>query len=209
MPTLILGFVCIILIFVLYIVSGGWRKYGGVFGIFRWLRHGAKIGSTPANPPFSFSRRDPLSVPNKRSGADEEAIQVLREIYQEFEERHRELASRMKTLERANESLQSEIDALKSRPLTAFPGKGISGFVPDGRSLNVPEVQRVVPEFAVALEAIETGSEMERQDKYFAILDLLDSGFSEAQIAEQLGVTFEDVAYVQRIMAGPQRGDNL
>lgn len=175
MPTFVLAGVCLVLVFVLYIVSGGWRKYGGIFGILKWAQASANRDTGDMNK-SNFSKKS-------KSHQHEDVVEVLRQVYQEFDEKHDALLQRIELLER-------ELDAVKSHSMT---------YVSD-------EMQQVidVPHRAESQTPVEELGHVEREEQdqnlYFKILDLLENGRTEQEIATMLSVPRSDVSYVRRIM---------
>lgn len=172
MPTIILAVICVVLIFILYIVSGGWKKYGGLLGIVKWIRataYGAK--------------HDPSVIPSAGKkpvpSPDEQVTVVLRQIYQDFEEKYERLLERIEQLEASSEQM-SDLNAREE-----FVAKDT-------------DLQRFLD-----VEPDDDSISMSRQDLYFRILDLLESGKSEEEIATLLAVDRDDILYVRRIMSGP------
>lgn len=172
MPTIILAVVCIVLIFVLYIVSGGWKKYGGLLGIVKWIRTTSYGGKRDASTVRRAAR-------TSASSSDEQVVEVLRQIYQEFEMKYEKLLERIERLEAKND----EVPNL------------------DSHTDLVPEVS--IKEEAHHHQHTEELGAMSRQDLYFRILDLLESGKTEQEITALLSVDRDDILYVRRIMSDP------
>lgn len=175
MPTFILAIVCLVLIFVLYIVSGGWRKYGGVLGVFKWV--GGTLNSSSSR---HFHSRTQEHRDSSGSGLreDTEVVEVLRQVYQEFEDKHHQM-------EQTVQRLAQEVNLLKSQ-INAPPNVEVRSHSEHGSSHPVHQDQS-------------------KQNLYFRILDLLESGETEKEIAEMLSVSYSDVSYVRRIMFEPTR----
>ncbi|GMA61541.1 hypothetical protein NZD89_17585 [Alicyclobacillus fastidiosus] len=201
MTTLILAIVCVILIFVLYVVSGGWKKYGGFLGLFKWLRAGAQLGPVQANPRVAHA--------SGQSGpSSDEAIQVLKELYTEFDERTRALECRLEQLEQSVQALEVRV---QSRPLDTVAPSAVDQAarlrahsdaleqMPLPSAADIDERQpRPTPG-----EGVSPSDEL-----YFVILDMLEAGSSDDDIARALSVPVSEVAYVRQIMSGPETKAN-
>ncbi|GEO24834.1 hypothetical protein AAC03nite_06190 [Alicyclobacillus acidoterrestris] len=201
MTTAILAIVCIVLIFVLYIVSGGWKKYGGFLGVFKWLRAGAQVGPVQNAKPLAGA-----SLPVDK--AADEAIRVLKDMYQEFDERIRAMEARLDKLEASQQSLErlrnsllsmtssvrSAAQELAQSPVDEGDGKD-EGAVSSNASQTIAQ--------APVRETRTSVGDGVRDDLYYVILDMLEAGRSEAEIASALNVQPEAVAYVREIMSIP------
>ncbi|MFD1674680.1 hypothetical protein [Alicyclobacillus fodiniaquatilis] len=230
METLILAIVCIVLMFILYVVTGGWKKYGGLFGIWKWIRASIKSSAPPSS----------LIAPQKEIGREDaqadEAVRVLREIYVEFDNRQSRLERQLTLLTENQARLQAQVEALLAQQSQIQTGPKIASHTVERDTL-----QSVTEPSAAPADSFPTGTQMaaletvdgwakqqpeqtgrgERvkrsdvavepqqpaanEDTYFAILDLLAAGRTLAQIAAELHVPEAHVAYVQQIMAEPTR----
>ncbi|WAH35381.1 hypothetical protein [Alicyclobacillus dauci] len=185
MTTLILAIVCIVLIFVLYVVSGGWKNHGGLFGIVKWMRSGARLG-IPQKSPSPIRHQ---TVESNR--ADKEAIKILREIHAEMSARYSDLERRLTELETVQQEMSHSLQKMSS-------------------SVHVPPVEPTVDRTRVVADEDESATRaveehgLENHDKYFDILDLLDAGKSDEEIADLLSVRVDDVNYVKRLMSAPE-----
>ncbi|MFB5191454.1 hypothetical protein [Alicyclobacillus fastidiosus] len=202
MTTLILAIVCVILIFVLYVVSGGWKKYGGFLGLFKWLRAGAQLGPVQANTRV-------LRANEQQGSSSDEAIRVLKELYTEFDERTRAIERRLEQLEQSVRSVEER--GQPHRPAAGDQAARLRAQSDALQQMPAPPVGDIADAVdAIDLEPGFTNAEGAGRpdDLYFVILDMLESGHSEDDIARALSVAASDVAYVREIMSGPETKAN-
>ncbi|EPZ46237.1 MULTISPECIES: hypothetical protein [Alicyclobacillus] len=201
MTTAILAIVCIVLIFVLYIVSGGWKKYGGFLGVFKWLCAGAQLGPVQNAKPMA-------RVSSPVDPATDEAIRVLKDMYQEFDERTRAIEARLDKLEASQQSLERLLKPFLSmtspaRPIAQEPVQSTAddvGVKDDGAVSS--KASQTIAQADVRETPTPVGDGV-RDDLYYVILDMLEAGRSEAEIASELNVQPEAVDYVREIMSIP------
>lgn len=199
-PTLILAIVCIILIFILYLVTGGWRKYGGFSGIYKWMYAGMRIqdgASKTSGGTFRETRRT-QSVAS-RGADDSEVVGILRDLYLEFDERQRALEARIDELERI----------LRERRHVSPPEGAdtrVATVATDASQRRAHFEQGVNVRDSVDRAPRQVSSDADAH-RYFAIFDMLNGGFSDAEISEKLGVALSEVSYVRAIMQGPHVGE--
>ncbi|KRW91643.1 hypothetical protein SD51_08355 [Alicyclobacillus tengchongensis] len=184
--TVILAIVCVILVLILYVVTGGWRKYRGVRGFFQWIREGMTTSNGFAS---GASRRKTGEHSSSADAGVAEAIAVLRDMYTEFDEKYHDLAKRIDQLEQMlgtwmhdQPSVVKTLDEVSAANSTEAMGTE-QETIDEGNSLRVTS---------------DSGSEA----VYFSILDMLNSGATYAQIRAQLGVTDEQIEVVKSLLAG-------
>lgn len=174
-----------ILVLILYVVTGGWRKYRGVRGFFQWIRE----GMTTTNNFASGASRQQTGEHSSADAGVAEAIAVLRDMYTEFDEKYHDLAKRIDRLEQMLGTWMhdqpsvvqtlDEVSAANSTEAMATEQETID----EGKSLRVT-------------------SDSSSEAVYFSILDMLNSGATYAQIRAQLGVTDEQIEVVKSLLAG-------
>lgn len=182
----VMGIVCIGLIIFLYIFSGGWKTYGGMTGIWKWLSKGGL-----SNPGQMKGRPTARNMPDATEVAD-----ILEDIYREFTDK----------LYAQNEKLQSQIadsvvelkhmiralDARISELEISFDTK---------TEKKVPVTAPVhEPELPIKKETHELSEPV-----YFQILDELRKGASPEEVVDRLHVSIDDVKSILDIMVTPER----
>lgn len=192
--TLILALVCVVLFAMLYAISGAWKTHPGAKGFIRWvlaqIRSGGPRSGMAAPSRMATDRpwradRGASSHPNAdESSRVAAAIQVLEEMYQEWDQRSRELEARIRALETA------------LARLSTIPA----------------EAERDVERAPVAL-GHEPGSELTpgevtRETLYFSILDLLHEGRTHDEIRALLGVSADEIAAVEKLMRTAGRAES-
>ncbi len=212
--TILMGLLSIALIIVLYTITGGWRQYGGLLGIFRWIRSGALSDPT---------------LPSKRSASgsstmDEEVAAILEDLYADLkgdvEQLRLQMEERLSRLESmlGQTSLQ---EGLLNMPRTRFAGESDAHAATGGARAGYEESRDAVggnrPLFAEGTALGHQGAEenhangpdshaLENEvfsEKYFDILDLLSQGYTSVQVSHRLDVTEAAVQRVQHIMSSP------
>jgi hypothetical protein len=181
----IMGIVCILLIVFLYIFSGGWKTYGGAFGIWKWLSQGGL-----SNPNGRSRRRPVQKVPEASEFAD-----ILEEIYREFTDK----------LQKQNEEIQSKLDGTITE---------LRRVVRDLENrVSCLEIQKKAPHklaatvaCAIVQRSEEKCSPLE-EPVYFRILDALRKGMAPGEVANYLKVPLQDVKSVLSIMSTPGNKD--
>lgn len=183
----VMGIVCVGLIIFLYIFSGGWKTYGGITGIWRWLSQGGL-----SNP--GQNKRRPI-VRNAAPDATEVA-DVLEDIYREFtdslysqnEKLQTQLADTVMELQHVIQALDERVSRLEMTFETRKEEK-------------VPKTDLVtVPESSQKKEPHDMSEPV-----YFQILDELRKGSSPEKVAARLHVSVDDVKSVLEIMIAPAR----
>ncbi len=178
--SIIMGLVCIALIVLLYIFSGGWKTYGGVSGLWKWLSQGGL-----SNP--SIHKKQNLSSGKYRS---DDVADVLEDIYREFTER---VNMQNEELKKMNESLllmRSMVVSIEER-ITILENAN------NGKPLIINSA--LEDHNLIALEQLQ----LEDEPVYFKILDELRKGSSVEQVAMQLGIPVLEVEKVLRLMDTP------
>ncbi|SIS90251.1 hypothetical protein [Alicyclobacillus vulcanalis] len=102
--TLILALICLILLAVLYGVSGAWKRHPGLKGFLRWTAsqvRGGLQGSVRSHGPSGAWPRRPSEMARLRRADAQLAVQVLEELYEEWERERRALEARIRALEEA------------------------------------------------------------------------------------------------------------
>lgn len=231
--TLVLALVCVALLALLYAVSGAWKTHPGVKGFARWAAgqlQPREMSKGWSSSSAAHARRKPSQTADVHHGADvQTAIQVLEDLYQEWDRRSRELEARLETVEAAVARLTSILES--SRPLPAHEGEAPSsrvlakprrkvvterstlGRVPpsspsgDDASATMPALDEAETD-TKAVPAAPNRDPVSREHVYFSILDLLHEGRSPTEIQELLGVSPDQVAEVEQLLksAGPSSG---
>lgn len=222
--TLILAGVCVVLLAMLYAVSGAWKTHPGVKGFFRWtaaqLRLRAAGPGSPRNAVFLADRARWDTAGGEKPSDARLAIQVLEEMYQEWDQRSRHLEARIQALETAVAQLTAEVDKAlhgAGHDRDNMVGKDCS----PKRSAALSDLEirqeaalhsaaekreRASPAAAVDSwthdrEGARPRAQASREMLYFSILDLLHEGRSRDEIRDLLGVSTDEIARVEKLLS--------
>ncbi|TDY50503.1 hypothetical protein C7445_10255 [Alicyclobacillus sacchari] len=158
-------------------------------GFLQWLRegmtsaNGIAVGTSRQRPSTSSS-----SASAEADGAAE-AIAVLRDLYTEFDEKHKELAKRIERLERILGAM-TPVQSVAGLTCDDLPARAASEAV-----TMVQETRDETKHLRIAAGATS-------EEVYFSILDMLNTGASHGQIRAALGVTDEQIHVVESLLAG-------
>ena len=233
--TLILAVVCVVLLTMLYAVSGAWKTHPGVKGFFRWtaaqLRLRAARPGAPTNPAFlAGPARFGNSGGEKPSDA-RLAIQVLEEMYQEWDQRSRQLEARIQAVETAvarltamvegamrdarNDTDEVSAKGLRPKPSDSGPVIGMTPKAAAHAALENNARELEVPSSMEAADTSKHGSQSpwpraqaSRELLYFSILDLLHEGRSRDEIQDLLGVSTDEIAVVEKLLRMAGRSES-
>jgi hypothetical protein len=216
LPIIAVYAVLIAALVVLYFVSQK-RRTGPRQGFFEWLKSGFS-GPTAASS---------LGTPPGAAADGEDAaevVAVLEDLYEEFMGEIANLKqafeARIDQLEREHqdqlEQIRSELARLREEVASgALPWQRLISArgATDEVFVSAEGVEPADSEWAegilvedtshTSVQLVGNSSAKLPSERYFEILDELQTGKSPQEIAEQLGVSVEDVEQVKRIMESP------
>lgn len=194
MVSTVMGLVCLALIISLYAFSGGWKTYGGMFGLWKWLKQGGLSNPTPYGQKHGGQRSENVA----------EVVDVLDDIYREFVKK---LESQTQTLHNAIDhsvlELRSIVETLELRIEKLEQSKPQEEVSPQTSEMLLANTDNsnessFHPSVNLTGQCASTGEPI-----YFHILDGICQGSNSAEIAQNLGVTVNDVEMVRRVMEAP------
>ncbi|QRF23698.1 response regulator transcription factor [Alicyclobacillus sp. TC] len=207
-----MGLLCAAMVVVLYTSTGGWKQYGGLKGIFRWLRSGAL-----ANPQVIQAKESPQAM---ISAVNEEVVKILEDIYMELRSNldalERTMDERVGKLEERFNQLEEMLQKDEPHHIKFFSKNEhvVSRFDDVGQSLAGEQllmkqlIEMSREEVGAALnaqkpEAAETVESPSFSPRYFEILDALTQGLTVEQAAQQLSLPVAEVLRVEQALHMP------
>ncbi|WP_062308008.1 hypothetical protein [Alicyclobacillus sendaiensis] len=219
--TLILAVVCVVLLAMLYAVSGGWRTHPGVKGFFRWTAAQLRLRGAGSGPSRNALRVDGARGETAGGGDRTEAraaIQVLEEMYREWDQRSRDLEVRIQALEAAVAEIAGTLGGLREGRRDGGGAVGEHGAPARTAALSEPvgeqkardqvageKPKREAHEHVADVrgqerDGAQPGAQTSREMLYFSILDLLHEGRTRDEIRNLLGVSADEIAMVEKLL---------
>jgi len=219
--TLILAVVCVVLLAMLYAVSGGWRTHPGVKGFVRWTAAQLRLRGAGPGPSRNAFRADGARGETAGGGDRAEAraaIQVLEEMYREWDQRSRDLEVRIQGLEAAVAEIAGTLGGLREERRDGGGAVGKHGAPARTAALSEPVGEQKVHDPVAGekpkreahehgadvrgqeLDSAQPGAQTSREMLYFSILDLLHEGRTRDEIRNLLGVSADEIAMVEKLL---------
>lgn len=196
---------CMVVIYLLYIVSGGWKTYGGWKGIFKWLKGGGlsnttKIHTTTQNSYEIGTVQNELMAALDDIYRDftEESMRLRLYTEQKIEEIERDMRLQIDEVHHLVTELKQQVaDVQGNMALKRDQLKENEALQPQG--LSDP-----VQSDSVELSVREQEEVSSFSPLYFEILDSIQAGLDDIEISHRLGIPVAQVSYVRQIMTDPQ-----
>lgn len=216
--TTVLALLCLIVIFSLYIGTGGWKTHGGLKGIFTWMRSAGTPRLAQQSPVPAPMGSELLVTPS------DEVEEILDDIYREFTEETGKLREQFELFQQETherfESLTKKIHteiaqvALQVEQLLSSSQKGdretqMSSDISSEVAYRQPElstgtslssrIELQSDRFSAPLENLSIG--------HFEVLDYLFTGASTQEISQITGISEEQVEEIRKLMENPLHAD--